>query len=244
MNPSEVVNRIEAAIEHESNVHLHGQGDRIDIDFEDGTATLAGEVHDIAGKRLALSAVAALPEVRGIVDRLHVRPAERMGDGEIADHVEQAVTRESVFDSCAIMRRVDDKEEVIRPRDGQRRDWCIRIGVQDGVVTFDGDVPSLSHKRLLGAMTWWVPGTRDVVNDLGVVPDEADSDDEILDALLLVLEKDPLVDASQVNARCKDAVVTLEGLVRNDRERELAEFDAWAVFGVDRVENRIIAQPG
>jgi osmotically-inducible protein OsmY len=33
--------------------------------------------------------------------------------------------------------------------------------------------------------------------------------------------------------------VTLEGLARSDAEREAAEFDAWALFGVDRVVNRI-----
>jgi osmotically-inducible protein OsmY len=33
--------------------------------------------------------------------------------------------------------------------------------------------------------------------------------------------------------------VTLTGLVPTDAEREMAEFDAWYVFGVDRVINQI-----
>jgi osmotically-inducible protein OsmY len=33
--------------------------------------------------------------------------------------------------------------------------------------------------------------------------------------------------------------VTLEGVVPNDRIRKMAELDAWFVFGVDRVLNRL-----
>jgi osmotically-inducible protein OsmY len=33
--------------------------------------------------------------------------------------------------------------------------------------------------------------------------------------------------------------VTLKGLVPNTTIREMAEFDAWYVFGVDRVVNRL-----
>jgi osmotically-inducible protein OsmY len=35
-------------------------------------------------------------------------------------------------------------------------------------------------------------------------------------------------------------VVTLEGLVANGTEKDMAEFDAWYVFGVDRVINKLI----
>ncbi len=88
-------------------------------------------------------------------------------------------------------------------------------------------------------LAWWVPGSRDVVNGLGVEPDERDTEQEILDALRLVLEKDPLVDASQIGARCDGAVITLTGAVTADSARAAVEFDAWALFGVDRVVNRI-----
>jgi len=240
VDAAEIVKKIEAALEHEPRVNPHR--DRIVVELDDGVVTLSGEVSDIAAKRLTLRRAAALPGVRGIVDRLHVRPAEPMGDGEIADHVEHFLTGESTFDDCAISRRVGDTHEIVRPREPGRDRWWIEIGVDDGIVTLDGEVPSLSHKRLAGAMAWWVPGSRDVVNGLGVVPDEEDSDEEILDALRLVHEKDPLLDADQLHATCKNFVVTLDGYVRTESERNLAEFDAWAVFGVDGVVNRIVAE--
>lgn len=94
--------------------------------------------------------------------------------------------------------------------------------------------------RLAGVLAWWVPGSRDVVNGLGVEPPEEDNDDEVSDAVRLVLEKDPFVDATRIDVSTRDYVVTLEGLVPAVGEREMAEFDAWYVFGVD-VERRVDA---
>jgi osmotically-inducible protein OsmY len=53
----------------------------------------------------------------------------------------------------------------------------------------------------------------------------------------LVLEKDPFVRADQIRVHTRGRVVTLEGLVPNTTIREMAEFDAWYVFGIDRVVN-------
>jgi osmotically-inducible protein OsmY len=98
---------------------------------------------------------------------------------------------------------------------------------------------SHSHKRLAGVLAWWTPGCRDVVNSLYVEPAEEDNDGEVVDALRLALEMDPLVDAAQIRARCRNYVVTLDGFVRTEEERRQAERDAWCLFAVDRVVNRI-----
>lgn len=58
-----------------------------------------------------------------------------------------------------------------------------------------------------------------MVNSLEVVPPEEDSDDEVADALRLVLEKDPLVLADQIRAGVSNWVVTLEGLVGGEEEK-------------------------
>ncbi len=237
MNTIEITRNLMAALEHEPRVNLHR--DAIAVDYLDGVATLTGEVADIAAKRLALEHAAALPDVRAIIDRLRIRPAERMGDGAIADHLQHSLTSDSAFDDSAIYRVVRGIRTVVRSTaEAAPRAW-IEIRVDDGVVTLDGDVASLSHKRLAGALAWWVPGTRDVVNGLGVEPAEDDNDAEIMDALRLVLEKDPLIDATQIVARCTDGVVELEGFLANESQARLAEFDAWAIFGVDRVVNSI-----
>jgi len=106
-------------------------------------------------------------------------------------------------------------------------------------VTLDGEVESLSHKRLAGLLAWWVPGTRDVVNGIEVKPYEDDNDDEITAAVAIALEKDRLVTADSIKVSTRNSVVTLEGVVPNRRQAEMAESDAWYIFGVDRVVNHL-----
>ena len=78
-----------------------------------------------------------------------------------------------------------------------------------------------------------------MVNGLEVVPFEEDNDDEVTDALRLVLETDPWVHADQIGIGTRDYVVTLEGVVASEEERKRAETDAWCLFAVDKVINHI-----
>jgi len=204
----------------------------------DGTLTVTGEVPDIRAKKLALERAAAVPNVSTIIDRLHAAPAERMGDGQVRDLVRDALLQEPAFQELAIRDRVSDMVEAVRESPLDRRGW-IEIDVRDGVVTLNGEVPGLDHKRLAGVLAWWVPGSRDVVNGIAVEPPEEDSDDAIAEAVRLVLEKDPFVNAGQIRVGVRNSVVTLTGLVPTESERDMAEFDAWYVFAVDRVVNRI-----
>lgn len=98
---------------------------------------------------------------------------------------------------------------------------------------------SLSHKRLVGVLAWWTPGCRDVINSLEVDPPEEDNDGEIVDALGLVYEIDPVVRHDQITVSCHGGVVSLSGAVGTEEERRRAEFDAWALFAVDEVVNAI-----
>jgi osmotically-inducible protein OsmY len=88
-------------------------------------------------------------------------------------------------------------------------------------------------------LAWWVPGSHDVVNGIAVVPDEEDSPDAIEESVRLALEKDPFVNATQIRVGARHAVVRLTGIVPTDAEREMAEYDAWYVFGVGDVVNKI-----
>ena len=232
---TEVLDRVRAALASEPRLDLHRFP--IELTFAEGTLTLEGEVKDVAAKKLALERVAALPEVTGILDRLRVRPAQRMGDGEVRDLVRDALLQEPAFADFAIRRRLGERVETVREPPEARA--VIEIEVEDGVVTLNGRVPGLDDKRLAGVLAWWVPGSRDVINGIAVEPPEDDSDDAILEAVRLVLEKDPFVDASQIRVGVKNALVRLTGLVPTEAGREMAEFDAWYVFGVDKVDNRI-----
>lgn len=234
-----VLTAVEAAFAREP--HLDLQRYPMRIAFEGDTLSLDGEVEHIAAKKLALERAAAVPGVEGLVDRLRVAPAVPMSDEAIRDHVRDALYQEPAFATFAL--NVGDQAGVHPVRSATEEPFgVIAVVVDGGVVTLDGRVPSLSHKRLAGVLAWWVPGSRDVINGLGVEPTQEDNDDEITDAVRLVLEKDRFVPAEQIRVQTQGRVVTLAGVVPSDSIREMAEFDTWYIFGVDRVSNQLAVQ--
>jgi len=237
MSSLEIVNAARAMLANEPRIGVHSHKIKISVE-PDGVLVLEGEVPSIAAKKLALLAVGRIPEITGIADRLRVEPSRRMTDAQIRDHLRDALLEEPAFDRCAI--RVWEKNEwqTMRESVPGSNNW-IGVSVGEGVVTLDGQVDSLSHQRLAGALAWWVPGSRDVINGLELWPQEQDSDDEITEAVKLVLEKDPLVNGDQVGVHARDGVVTLEGVAANEAEEEMIETDAWCVVGVERVINRL-----
>jgi len=205
--------------------------------LSDGSLLIDGEVGDVSIKRRLLRIAAAAVAPRPIIDRVHVRPATPMEDGMIGDLVRDALIEEPALASCRIRVWAKGQPELVR--DPPSAAGAIDIRVEDGVVTLDGDVAGLGQKRLAGALAWWVPGSRDVVNGVGVTPPEEDSDGEITDAVRLVLEKDPFVNPDQIRVMTRHACVMLDGLVPTASERDMVEHDAWYVFGVENVVNRI-----
>jgi osmotically-inducible protein OsmY len=231
-----VVKQVHGLLEYEPRINLHRYP--IKIGFSGGAVVLEGEVESIAAKKLALELAAGVDGIRGVVDRLRIAPAERKGDGAIRDSLCGFLLREPEFRNCTIRVRTKGSVETLRDAPG-KGGGEIEVAIEDGVITFEGAVASLSHKRIAGVLAWWTPGCRDVVNSLDVAPPEEDNDDEVLDALRLALEMDPLVQAEQITASCRNYVVTLAGYVRTEEERRQAERDAWALFAVDNVINKI-----
>jgi len=208
----------------------------------DGSVILGGEVPSVAAKKMALEKVAAIPGIAGIVDRLHVAPAAQMGDGEIRVHVRDAMIEEPAFERLEIRESVGGPFQLARGVPQGAR-GSIDIEVRDGIVTLNGAIPGLTSKRLAGVMAWWVPGVRDVVNGIEVNPPEEDGPDMIEEAVRVALEKDPIVNASQIRVGVRNTWVRLTGAVAASAEREAAEKDAWCVLGVDNVLNEIEVVP-
>jgi osmotically-inducible protein OsmY len=234
----EIVTQVRAALEHEPRVNLHRFPLVID-QVSDGTLVLEGETQNVAAKKLALEVAASTPGVTGIIDRLRVVPSRRMGDGEVRDHVRDSLLEEPAFENCSLRVARDGRYEMVRQINSGTGP-NIEISVEDGVVTMDGRVSSLSHKSLAGALAWWVPGTRDVVNGIEIFPPQETNDAEINDAVSLVLEKDPVVNTDGIRVLTRNRVVVLEGYVAAAAEKEMADMDAWCVLGVDLVINRLI----
>jgi len=240
MTQDDLAQKVQAALAADPRIHLTLHPLRIEA-APDGAIVLDGEVADIAVRKIALALAAGLSGVRGVADRLRVAVAEPRGDGAIRDSLVKFIEKESELSNCTLRTRVEGRIDTVHSA-GRDASGDVEAQVKDGVITLNGKVISLSHKRMLGVLAWWVPGCRDVVNGIAVVPDEQDSDDEIVDAVRLVLEMDPMLKAESITVHARDAVVTLDGAVRTAEGRHQAELDAWCVFGVEAVVNQLRVQ--
>ncbi len=197
-------------------LHIDPRECPIDIRMEGDAIVVEGTVERVAQKKRALFIAMGIKGVSGVIDRLRVRPAKHMTDDEIKDHLYRALSEEPTLDPS-----------------------LIEAEITGGIVDLEGQVGSLSHKRLCGVLAWWIPGSVEVINSLEVVPAEEDSPEEVNEALRIVLDKDRLVDASCILTKTKDWVVTLEGTARSEAERTAVEDDAWYIWGVNDVKNNI-----
>ena len=236
MQTDAVRKQVHAALEREHRINLHRHP--VKIESADGTVTLEGEVADVAAKRLALQLAASVHGVSNVVDRLRVAPGERRGDGAVRDSAARLLLDQPELRGCSLNVRTNEKIEVLRRvTDDPAGD--IQISVTDGVVVLEGTVISQSHRRFAGALAWWIPGRRDVVNALEVRPAYEDRDDEISEVMRLVLEADPEIDADQIRTNCNGKVVFLDGAVPSEQQKRRAELDAWSLLSIRGVVNRL-----
>ena len=237
MNPRGVTtSHVHAALEREPRINIHRHPIR--IASADGTVTLEGEVADVAAKKLALELAGAVPGVRGVVDRLRVAAGERRGDGAIRDSAARMLLEAPELKRCSFNMKTNEKMVVLR-RVERDAGGDIEISVTDGVILLEGFVISQSRLRFAGALAWWTPGRRDVINALEVKPAYEDRDDEVAEVMRLVLEADPELDSDQIRTNCTDKVVTLEGSVPTEQQKRRAELDAWSLFAIKGVVNRL-----
>jgi len=216
MNPDhQIVHQVEGVFTR--NAHLASNHRSLKIHCESGYVTLSGTVDTVAAKRLASSLAAAVIGVKGVEDRLRVATADPMGDLEIADHIRHAFIQEGNLEEGGIEIETD----------------------LEGGVILRGVVHSLIQRRLCEVLCWWVPGVTEVRNLLVVNPAEEDSDEELRDNLIIVLEKDVLVNPKKFRVEVRGGRVTLRGQVDSETERDAAEKDCWYTPGVEDVDNRL-----
>jgi osmotically-inducible protein OsmY len=235
IDPERLLADVNAALAAETRIDIDELS--IELDPDHGVLSIHGEVDSIIAKRIAANVTQRVVKSRYLVqDRLRVR-ASRSGELELRDEVAKALASEDAFSDHALIVEAGSHREDIRA--GASGGGRIEARVDAGVVTLRGEVRSLSHRRLAEVLMWWTAGCECVNNLLEVVPPEDDNDDEITDVVQMVLEKNPLVHASQLRVGTAAGVVELRGLVASDEERRLAVLDAWYVPGVWEVVDHI-----
>lgn len=231
----DLVDSVLAELERDTRVDLHHAD--IQLEVADYGVRISGQVPDIAGKRIAASVTRQLAgdETR-VEDRLYVEtPA--VPDRELGTKASERLMAEPAFAETGIALEVAGRTDTLQqpPASGH----TIQMGVEHGAVSLRGRVPSLTHQRLAEVLLWWTAGCRRVDNALAVDPPQGDSDEVLNDALRMVLEKDPLIDAGQVHAGSTAGIVELEGQLPSAELHRLAVRDVWAVPGVWDVDDHL-----
>ncbi|MGH8283283.1 MAG: BON domain-containing protein [Gammaproteobacteria bacterium] len=227
---NELVAALLAAFEKDRDINLHEYP--IHVSYHT-TLRLEGQVANIIAKRKARRIAQQLSGLPSIEDHLRLRPGEQRNGKALQEATLNALAQEPAFRDIRVY--------AAQTAAYTAEQW-ISITTNGCVVRLDGQVSSLSHRRLAEVIAWWVPGSCDVHNHLRVRPAELDNDDEISDAIRLVLEKDPMLHAENISANTRERAVTLEGYVHSSEQRRMAVYDCWYVPGVHDVQDRLRVQ--
>lgn len=192
----------------------------------DGSVTLDGKVESWAERHLAGLVAKGVSGVTAVRNDIKVAYTRNRPDAEVAADIGRLLRWDVYLDDS----RID-------------------VGVHDGVVSLTGAVGSAAEKDRAINLAW-LAGTQSVQADkLQVRSDGRDgmrkqapgnlSDAAIAAAVRNRLELNPYVKSGSVQVNVDGRTATLSGQVQNLKAKRAAASAASAVYGVDRVRNRL-----
>ncbi|NNB68367.1 BON domain-containing protein [Pseudomonas fluorescens] len=189
----------------------------IGVSVENGIVTLSGHVSSYPQKVNAERAAKGVKGVRAIAQEIQVRLDKHAGTAD--DTLAERVL--NIIDWSADVPQND-----------------IKVTVQKGWITLDGDVDWQYQKETLERAVHELSGVVGVNNRLALHPNAEVTD--IRQRIEEALKRNAEIDDKNVFVRVDGDVVRLEGKVHVWRERMLAERAAWSVPGVMRVEDHLL----
>jgi osmotically-inducible protein OsmY len=184
----------------------------VDVMVVDGIVTLSGSVDNLLAKQRAVRHAQSIRGVRGVVDKIAVKPVERT-DREIARDINQALLMDRAAES-----------------------YEIDVAVEDGVVRLSGTVQSLAEKLHAERIAKRVKGISAVDNSIDIEAAAKRTDEEIAADIRKQLSFDPYVAHRMITVDVNDGVVTLSGTVGSLSEKAFAYNDA-LVLGVTEIDD-------
>ncbi|MFT6464426.1 BON domain-containing protein [Halopseudomonas sp.] len=212
---------------------------KIDVEVENGTAVLTGEVESDVDRDLAEQVAMSVDGVLKVDNQLTVdRDAERneRDDKSMSQRFNNATTTASV------------KSKLLWNSNTEGLD--INVTTMNGVVTLDGVAQSEEAKDLAGRLAANTDGVRDVKNNITVSAEATtaakaqntadDAGDAISDAWITSKVKSTYLlssnlDGLDITVETKNGQVTLSGTVDTAAEKELAVETARNIRGVTDV---------
>ncbi len=191
----------------------------IGVAVKNGVVTLSGKVDSYTKKLAAEKAAKRIGGVKAVAEDIQVGFFGTKGktDAEIADAVVSALKWHSAV-----------QEEKIK------------IKVEDGVVTLDGEVEWEYQRTNAISAIENLTGVKLVINMISVKPKVRSTD--VAQGIKNALLRSANADASKIRVEVKGSKVTLSGTVRSFAEKEDAENAAWAAPGVASLESNLVVE--
>jgi osmotically-inducible protein OsmY len=190
----------------------------IGVSAESGIVTLSGIVKSLPQKWAAEKAAQRVSGVQAVTDEITVKLP---GDGELTD---TEVARGAV-------NALDWNASLPRGR--------VTLIVSHGWITLEGTVQFHYERVAAEYAVRGIKGVKGVTNLISVKPPHTAPND-IKHMIERAFERAADLDAQTISVETKDGKVILRGAVDSWKEREQAEWAAWAAPGVSQVENQII----
>lgn len=121
----------------------------------------------------------------------------------------------------------------------------IGVAVKDGVVTLSGIVDTYSEKLAAERAVKRIAGVKAVAEDLqvGVSPLYHKSDTEVAESVVQALQLHSIASAANIKPKVEDGLVTLEGEVEWNYQRDSIENALQGLAGVREIYNFIKIKP-
>jgi osmotically-inducible protein OsmY len=233
---SETDERIESSARESYVFQKYLKDDSVQIKSSDGIVTLSGSVAEESHKSLAQEAVASLPGVKSVDNRLEVK-------GESGPENSDAWVGMKVKATLLFHRNVSALTEV---------------STKDGIVTLKGDATSQAQKDLTTELVKDIEGVQDVRNEMAVAKAPGSSgetagdklsavgeaiDDASITALVkLTLLYHRSTSALNTKVETNGGVVTVGGTAKNGAEKDLVTKLVQDVRGVKEVVNNMVIE--
>jgi osmotically-inducible protein OsmY len=192
---------------------------KIGVTADNGVVTLTGHVPTYAEK---WSAERIAKRIKGVT--------------AVANEIEVRLTTDAVDDESIAKSAVNTLHwNISVPRES------IKIVVNKGYVTLDGQVEWHFQKREAEAAIRNLTGVRGMANNIVVRPKVTVPD--VKEKIQKALKRSAEVDAAKISVDTSEGSVTLTGDVRSWAEREDAIDAAWAAPGVKNVIDHLHIRP-